>query len=71
MFGQANHRVHSLGTWILTKSYQALAPKYRKEGYKYILYIVDKFSKFMKGVLIKDKEARTRTRKRVQWYQQN
>ena len=33
--------------------------EYRKEGYRYILYIVDEFSKLMKGVLLKDKEAET------------
>ena len=36
-----------------------MQPEYRKEGFKYILYMVDKFSKLMKGVLIKDKEADT------------
>jgi len=34
-------------------------PEYRKECYKYTLYIVDEFTKFMKGILIKDKEAET------------
>ena len=32
---------------------------YRKNGFKYILYIVDEFSKYMKRILIKDKEAET------------
>ena len=36
-----------------------LQPEYRKNGFKYILYIVDEFSKFMRGILIKDKEAET------------
>ena len=36
-----------------------LHPEYRKDGYKYIIYIIDKFSEYMKGVLIKDKEAET------------
>ena len=44
---------------IISVDLKELATEYRKEGYKYILYIVDKFSKFMKGVLIKDKEADT------------
>ena len=44
---------------IISVDLKELAPKYRKEGYKYILYIVDKFSKFMKEVLIKNKEAGT------------
>ena len=44
---------------IISVDLKGLAPEYRKEGYKYILYIVDKFSKFIKGVLIKDKEANT------------
>ena len=44
---------------IISVDLKELVPEYRKEGYKYILYIVDEFSKFMKGVLIKDKEAGT------------
>ena len=41
---------------IISVDLKELAPEYRKEGYKYILYIVDEF---MKGITIKDKEADT------------
>ena len=44
---------------IISVDLKELQPEYRKEGYKCILYIVDKFSKLMSGVLIKDKEAET------------
>ena len=44
---------------IISVDLKELQPEYRKEGYKYILYIVDEFTKLMKGVLIKDKEADT------------
>ena len=44
---------------IILVDLKELQPEYRKEGYKYILYIVDEFSKLMRGVLIKDKEADT------------
>ena len=46
-------------TDIISVDLKELQPEYRKEGYKYILYIVDKFSKLMRGALIKDKEADT------------
>ena len=39
---------------IISVDLKELQPEYRKEGYKYILYIVDEFTK-----LIKDKEADT------------
>ena len=32
-------------------------PDHRKCGYKYILYMIDDFSKYTKAVLIQDKEA--------------
>ena len=44
---------------IFSVDLKELHLEYRKDGYKYILYIVDEFSKYMKGVLIKDKEAET------------
>ena len=44
---------------IISVDLKELHPEYRKDGYIYKLYIVDKFSKYMKGVLIKDKEAET------------
>ena len=44
---------------IISVDLKELHPEYRKYGYKFILYIIDKFSKYMKGVLIKDKEAKT------------
>ena len=44
---------------IISVDLKELQPEYRKEGYRYILYIVDEFSKLMRGVLIKDKEADT------------
>ena len=44
---------------IISVDLKELQPEYRKNGYRYILYIVDEFSKFMKGILIKDKEAET------------
>ena len=44
---------------IISVDLKELQPEYRKEGFKYILYMVDEFSKLMKGVLIKDKEADT------------
>ena len=44
---------------IISVDLKELQPEYRKEGYKYILYMVDEFTKLMKGVLIKDKEADT------------
>ena len=44
---------------IISVDLKELHLEYRKDSYKYILYIVDKFSKYMKGVLIKDKEAET------------
>ena len=44
---------------VISVDLKELQPEYRKDGYKYILYIVDEFSKYMKGVLIKDKEAET------------
>ena len=40
---------------IISVDLKELHPQYRKEGYKYILYIVDEFAKFMKGVLIRTK----------------
>ena len=42
---------------IISVVLKELQPEYRKDGYKYILYIVDEFSKYMKGILIKDKET--------------
>ena len=44
---------------IISVDLKELQPEYRKNGYRYILYIVDEFSKLMRGVLIKDKEAET------------
>ena len=44
---------------IISVDLKELHPEYRKDGYKYILYIIDKFSKYMKGVLVKEKEAET------------
>ena len=34
---------------IISVDLKELHPEYRKDTYKYILYIVDKFSKYMKG----------------------
>ena len=44
---------------IISVDLKELQPEYRKNGYRYILYIVDEFSKLMRGVLIKNKEAET------------
>ena len=44
---------------IISVDLKEIHPEYRKDSYKYILYIIDEFSKYMKGVLIKDKEAET------------
>ena len=44
---------------IISVDLKELQPEYRKNGYRYILYIVDEFSKLMKGILLKDKEAET------------
>ena len=44
---------------IISVDLKELQPEYRKNGFKYILYIVDEFSKVMRGILIKDKEAET------------
>ena len=44
---------------IISVDLKELQPEYRKNGFKYILYIIDEFSKFMKGILIRDKEAET------------
>lgn len=43
---------------IISVDLKELQPEYRKEGYKYILYI-DEVYQAMKGVLTKDKEADT------------
>ena len=42
---------------IISVDLKELKPEYRKNGYRYILYSVDEFSKLMKGIIIKDKEA--------------
>ena len=44
---------------IISVDLKELQPEYRKNGYRYIFYIVDEFSKLMKGILIKVKEAET------------
>ena len=44
---------------IISVDLKELQPEYKKNGFKYILYIIDEFSKFMKRILIKDKEAET------------
>ena len=44
---------------IISVDLKELQPEYRKNDFKYIVYIIDEFSKFMKGILIKDKEAET------------
>ena len=44
---------------VISVDLKELQPEYRKNGYRYILYIVDEFSKLMKGILLKDKEAET------------
>ena len=43
---------------IISVDLKELQPEYRKNSFN-ILYIVDEFSKFIKGILIKDKEAET------------
>ena len=35
---------------IISVDLKELQPEYRKNGYRYILYIVDEFSKLMKGI---------------------
>ena len=44
---------------IILVDLKELHPENREDDYKYILYIVDELSKYMKGILIKDKEAGT------------
>ena len=44
---------------IISVDLKELQLEYRKIDFKYILYNVDEFSKYMKGILIKDKEAET------------
>ena len=44
---------------IISVDMKELQPEYRKYGYKNIFYIVNEFSKYMKEILIKDKEAET------------
>ena len=44
---------------IISVDMKELQPEYRKKGFRYILYIVDGLSKFMKEILFKDKEAET------------
>ena len=44
---------------IISVDLKELQPEYRKNGYRYILYNVDEFSKLMNGILLKDKEAET------------
>ena len=43
---------------IISVDLKEIQPEYRKDGYKYILYFVDEFSKYMKGVLIKEKRQK-------------
>ena len=45
--------------YIISVDMKELQPEYRKDGYKYIIYIFDELSKYIKGILIKDKEAET------------
>ena len=44
---------------ILTMDLKELIPVHSTGWYKYILYMIDEFSKYTKAVLIRDKEADT------------
>ena len=42
---------------ILTMDLKELTPGHKEGGYRYILYVIDEFTKYKKAVLIRDMEA--------------